>query len=1194
MWSADRSFIGGQNTYTSDVIEGTSDLWLFRTGRSGLYTDFEYKVPVDNGSYNLRLGFAEWKYGGRGQRIFNVYVNGSKALANFDILANAPFRTVLYKTLKATVTNGILSIATEGIVARGLINTIEITPAGGVSNPGTPPAPIGVSVAPASVSLSSNGQVTFTATVSGSTNQSVIWSLAGPGSITGAGVYTAPASISSSQTVTVTARSAADGKTTSTATVTLVPTTVTITPASATLAPGASRQFTATVAGTSDTRMSWTASAGAINANGYFTAPNVSSPTTVIVTARSLADSSKSASATIQVVPQVASGPSVFQQTAGMVVMEAESGTIVNRSASWVFRNDKPGYSGTGFMSAEPNAGVNLSSDYPGVAPELQFQVNFSNPGTYRVWIRGFGEDDEGDSVNVGLDGKAALTAQAISEFPLRPPAWAWSSALMDYTAIATIAVPTAGVHTVNVWMREDGFRFDKIMLAGAGVAGPTGLGPNESGTTTGTPVLRLSLANLEFAGTVGGPAPAAESVNISNGGAGVYNWTASSDQPWLTVTPTAGITPAALQAAVKPSGLSAGTYKGNITITAPGMGGSPMKIAVTFTMAANNTPVVPILTVNSSTVTFSTTEGASNPAPVNVAITNTGAGTLSWTATKSQSWITLSATGGTAPSSLAIGASIGGLAAGTYSGTVTITSAGATGSPKQIGVTLGVAAKSAPVTPPPAPIPPPVEVPSGGAQFYVSPSGSASGDGSISRPWSMEAALAQPAAVKPGATIWVRGGTYGNGHTLYLSRLVGTDSKPIIVRQYPGERATINGWLQVGCCDQNPRPELGAYVWFWGLEFASSITDRTGSPSGPPGYGSSNIWNAIDSWAPGSRFINLVVHDTRQGISWWTQAVNGEAYGNLVYNNGFNSSDRGHGHGFYVQNNTGRKVMQDNIVFNQFGWGFHLYGSGDNAYVRNMDVTGNVAFNNGILSGYLNDNILIAGGIGGSQSFTVQDNHFYHTPSLNDGRNELGYPWSNANSGITVTGNHFIGGKSALDFWNWQGVTFTNNVLYSPSGYMLEMIPGNGYSSTYNWDDNRYFGSGSFLYTSTGLNWSSWPQRASVDKRSQFTATPPKGTEIYVRPNKYEPGRANIIIYNWSNQASVDVDISSAIQSGKAYELRDAQNFYGAPVLSGTYSGGTIRIPMTGLTAAKPNGAVPRQPIHTAPQFGVFVLLPR
>src|SRR5205807_2442652 len=96
--------------------------------------------------------------------------------------------------------------------------------------------------------------------------------------------------------------------------------------------------------------------------------------------------------------------------------------------------------------------------------------------------------------------------------------------------------------------------------------------------------------------------------------------------------------------------------------------------------------------------------------------------------------------------------------------------------------------ANSQPAPPPPPPPPPP------GTRvgYYVSPSGSPSGDGSAARPWDLRTALAQPAVVHPGDTIWLRGGTYSGGAAGFTSNLLGTPSTPIVVRQYPGERATL------------------------------------------------------------------------------------------------------------------------------------------------------------------------------------------------------------------------------------------------------------------------------------------------------------------------------------------------------------------------------------------------------------------
>ena len=57
-WLTDRYATGGDGLYTADAIANTADRYLYATARYGLYGDFEYKIPVANGSYKLTLKFA--------------------------------------------------------------------------------------------------------------------------------------------------------------------------------------------------------------------------------------------------------------------------------------------------------------------------------------------------------------------------------------------------------------------------------------------------------------------------------------------------------------------------------------------------------------------------------------------------------------------------------------------------------------------------------------------------------------------------------------------------------------------------------------------------------------------------------------------------------------------------------------------------------------------------------------------------------------------------------------------------------------------------------------------------------------------------------------------------------------------------------------------------------------------------------
>jgi hypothetical protein len=86
---------------------------------------------------------------------------------------------------------------------------------------------------------------------------------------------------------------------------------------------------------------------------------------------------------------------------------------------------------------------------------------------------------------------------------------------------------------------------------------------------------------------------------------------------------------------------------------------------------------------------------GGSNPAAVAFAVTNTGSGTLTFTAASDSTWLSVSPASGTAPQTLQASANIAGLAVGSYTGHIAITAAGAQGSPATVTVNLTVAAIS-------------------------------------------------------------------------------------------------------------------------------------------------------------------------------------------------------------------------------------------------------------------------------------------------------------------------------------------------------------------------------------------------------------------------------------------------------------------------------------------------------------------
>ena len=440
--------------------------------------------------------------------------------------------------------------------------------------------------------------------------------------------------------------------------------------------------------------------------------------------------------------------------------------------------------------------------------------------------------------------------------------------------------------------------------------------------------------------------------------------------------------------------------------------------------------------------------------------------------------------------------------------------------------------APPSPEPPSPSPPPPPTGSP---RTIYVSPQGQASNDGSQGSPIDLTTALSARDATPPGSTIWLRAGTYRGAFT---SRLEGRADARTTVRAAAGERAILDCPGTQGTV----LTVLGAYTTFQDFEITCSTPSRvdTGAPSEPNGIYANE--------SRGIAFINLVVHDMPgQGLGIWSESLDAEAYGNIVYYNGTNRFD----HGIYTQNATGTKRIEENILFDQASHGIHAYGSTE-AALDHFNFTGNVAFNNGMLIGEAERNILV-GGLRIARDLTVVDNFTYYPPASSRGSNNLGYSAGCADA--TVTGNYFVG-PVALALVNCTPRQFARNVLIGG------VEP---------------------------------PDLLSSAPDNQVTSSFPRGTHVVVRPNRYQAGRAHIIVYNWDLQAQLSVDLSAAgLTSGQRFEIRDVFDLFGTAVVSGTYTGAPVMLPMTGLRVSRPVWSQAVPPRHPAPEFAVFVVLPR
>jgi len=182
--------------------------------------------------------------------------------------------------------------------------------------------------------------------------------------------------------------------------------------------------------------------------------------------------------------PGIAFAVDAFQESAGQVVIDAEhyDAKIPRNSKDWVLEISVTGYAGSGYLTALPNTGITYNTGYVTASPELVYNVQFSTTGTYYVWVRGSAASGNDDSLHAGIDGTGPASADRMSGYGT---SWSWRRSTKD-SAPATVVVSESGLHTIHLWMREDGMRVDKILLrTSSSSTAPSGTGPAESPRVT-------------------------------------------------------------------------------------------------------------------------------------------------------------------------------------------------------------------------------------------------------------------------------------------------------------------------------------------------------------------------------------------------------------------------------------------------------------------------------------------------------------------------------------------------------------------------------------------------------------------------------------------------------------------------------------------------------------------------------------
>ncbi len=224
--------------------------------------------------------------------------------------------------------------------------------------------------------------------------------------------------------------------------------------------------------------------------------------------------------------------------------------------------------------------------------------------------------------------------------------------------------------------------------------------------TVTSNVIVTLTPTSLSFTEAQGGPAttsglPAQTLVFASSGGnatpsfnAGITSITGGN---WLQIGPTSGQATGGIQVNVQPNSLSQGDYTAQILVTFQGAATASIAVPVVLHVTAPQT-----LNVPATPLSFTYQVGGPQPASQPIAITSTGggAGVAFSVGTTSSGWLAVDATSGTTPKTINVSVNTQGLQAGSYTGSITVSSPGVLANAVTISVTLTVT-----VSPPPAPL---------------------------------------------------------------------------------------------------------------------------------------------------------------------------------------------------------------------------------------------------------------------------------------------------------------------------------------------------------------------------------------------------------------------------------------------------------------------------------------------------------
>jgi len=220
--------------------------------------------------------------------------------------------------------------------------------------------------------------------------------------------------------------------------------------------------------------------------------------------------------------------------------------------------------------------------------------------------------------------------------------------------------------------------------------------------TVTSTPGLTTSPSSLSASYTLGGSVPTLPTVTIgTDGSTPLTGVSVSTVTPWLKASVNQSTTPAIMTVSLVQASIptTPGSYSGSITISSTSAGVTSVNYPVTLTVLAQ-----PVIAVSPMMLTFTGQVSGANPAAQPLSVTSiNGSVTFTAAAASTGGWLSVSAPTGPTNTTVQVSVNTKGLAVGPYTGSVTITSPQASGSPQVVTVSLNVTALPVLITTPTA-----------------------------------------------------------------------------------------------------------------------------------------------------------------------------------------------------------------------------------------------------------------------------------------------------------------------------------------------------------------------------------------------------------------------------------------------------------------------------------------------------------